>query len=162
MILQQDLDLYYNSLTGETITPTRYMQKGTKLYLTTMLDMHNVLSKKEFTLIVSAYDDVKTIDKQNILLLSFKDITSELDPRRRSEMKKKLLDNNILLDYRKKLMFNPFIFAPRNDKNTPNHQFKVQQVWKYLVEDMNKNYDGNQYNNTYTDTEKYIEEMFNS
>ncbi len=160
MILKNDLDVYYNSLTGEIKNTKRYEVKGNKMYIATLMDMHDTLTKTEFKLIVNAFDDSKIVDKDNILLVPFRKITDTLDTRRRSEMKKRLLDSNIVLIYNKRIMFNPFIFCPRDDKNYNNHKFMIQRVWTYLNDDVDKNYDSKNYENTYTETERYINRIF--
>ena len=64
-------------------------------------------------------------------------MTPKISKVARSRFKKKLIVNDILIEYgsKKRLMLNPFIFLPTGDKNIENSQYMDQLAWKYLTID---------------------------
>jgi len=104
------------------------------MYNNGVLSLLDVLTNKEIKTLIGMYDS-KTIGYGNIFTMPFHKLTEGMDKSIRSRYKKKLVDNNIILQYRGKIMLNPFTFLPKIDKNVQNYGYRVQQMWKYLTED---------------------------
>ncbi len=120
---------------------TRFPVKGLKMYLANLPDMVDLLTKRELKILFNLYADDNLVTRAGIIKVPFKNLTEKFDVSDRSKFKRKLLEHNILMVYRNKLMLNPFIFTPRNDKNIENFQWKVQQIYKYLGADTNIYFD---------------------
>lgn len=114
----------------------KFQIRGHKMYNSGIIGLIDVLTKEECKLIINSFDS-DNVDYCNIYIKPFSEITIEMDKASRSRLKKKLIENRIMLDYNKKLMLNPYTFIPRGDKNIFNCNYLTQQVWKYLVEDCN-------------------------
>ena len=121
----------------------RFTIKGQKMYVVGLEKLVDIFTKDEHKMFYRMTERrAGKISQANILLVPFKEITEGMKPVARSRFKKKLLENGILLSYRKKLMFNPYILVPGNDKNIPNFGYWVQQVWKYLNDNKDAYLDG--------------------
>jgi len=116
----------------------RFARKGFKIYNTGLLHLLDVLTKGEIKLIINIFDDIKKINRNNILIVDFLDITPNMANSMRSRFKKKLIENNIFNTYNNKLMINPYIFIPRGDKNYKNSVYFIQQSWTYLFENKDR------------------------
>jgi len=116
---------------------SKYPIQGHKMYTKGILELIDVVSKVELKRIIEWHANSNIIGKHNILLVKFKDLTKDMTTVARSKFKRKLLDNEIIVEYgsHKRLMLNPYAFLPRNDKNVDDSQHMDQLVWKYLVLD---------------------------
>jgi hypothetical protein len=90
--------------------------------------------------IFSKFDSIMT--KANILKVPFKEVTPEMKTVARSRFKKKLIELNIMQEYRGKLWFSPLLLEPLEDKNINNFKHYCQQAWIYLFVDKDKYIDG--------------------
>ena len=113
----------------------KYMVRGQKMYTKTVIDLIKNLTKQEVIEVIGWHDDTSICGYNNILKIPFLKITSDMDKSSRSWFKRKLLDANIILEYNKLIMMNPYIFVPREDKNIENSAYLTQRVFKYLAED---------------------------
>ena len=115
-----------------------FLQRSRKIMLVNFdsNEIIDTLTKEELKtmyLIFNSFDS--TMNKANILKVSFSSITKNLKTVSRSRFKKKLIDLGIIANFRNKLWINPFILEPRNDKNISDYKHWVQQSWKYLFID---------------------------
>ena len=126
--------------TGETkdingvLPNTRFLQRGHKMYNKGVLALVELFTKEEIKRTIMLFDG-SVIDYNNILMKSFLELTKDMSKAARSRFKKKLLEHQVLQEFNKRLMLNPYIFVPRGDKNIPNSQHLTQRVWKYLFDD---------------------------
>ena len=137
----------------EDTTPARFMIKGRKMYIWKIEDMLDVLSKEEFKTILKIYDDNSLTSRGNVLLVPFRKATEHMSKVMRSRFKRKLLTNGLAIEYENRIMLNPYIFVPRNDKNIENFQHLVQRTYKYLSEDKDLYFDG---------IDDFVKEIFNT
>jgi len=103
------------------------------MYNKGVLGLLESLSKSEITRIIDMYDS-ETVNTANILTKPFRVLTSDMNKVSRSNFKKKLLDSDVIGEFNKKIMLNPYIFMPRNDSLIKNNQYLVQQTWRYMFE----------------------------
>jgi len=122
--------------TGLKHSDNRFMQRGDKMYAHGIEKLVDVLSKGEFKIVLNMFDS-STVDYYNRLMVPFKNVTPGMATSNRSKLKKKLIENGFMLEYKGKLMLNPYVFIPRGDKNIRNCNWLTQRAWKYLVEDCN-------------------------
>ncbi len=152
-ITQYDLNGNKVSERVEDTTLARFMIKGRKMYIWKIEDMLDVLSKEEFKTILKIYDDNRLTSRGNVLLVPFNKATLEMKTVARSRFKKKLLTNGLAIEYENRIMLNPYIFVPRNDKNIENFQHLVQRTYKYLSEDKDLYFEG---------IDDFVKEIFNT
>jgi hypothetical protein len=131
-----------NSTTLDIGYTDRFAIRGQKMYVWKLDDLIDVLTKEELKQLIRIFDDTKLYTKANILKVSFTKATQGLKPVARSRLKKKLLENGIILEYNGKIMINPYILVPRNDKDIRNFQYLVQKTYKYLTEDKDIEFEG--------------------
>lgn len=131
----------------------RFARQGFKTYNTGVLQLIDVLTKNEIKLLIDVFSDIKLVDRNNMLLVSFLQITRDMLKSTRSTFKKKLTENNIINDYNNKIMLNPYIFMPRGDKNYKNSIYLIQQSWTYLFEDKDRYFE---------EVIKYVEMIFDT
>ena len=112
----------------------KFAKKGYKMYNNGVLALLDVLTKTEIKKVVLWYESAN-IGYCNILKKTFKDLTPELSVNERSKFKKKLIDGKVIVEYKRKIMFNPHVFLPREDKNIDSSIFLTQRTWTMLVED---------------------------
>jgi len=123
----------------------KFMIRGNKMYVKGFEELVIELTKNELLAFLKIYSDdnnVKEITKANILKKPFKYYTKQLTDSQRSKLKKKLFEIGAIAEYNKKIMINPFILLPRNDKNIKNFQHLVQRTWIYLFKDKDKWFNG--------------------
>ena len=118
----------------ETSANKRFKIRGYKMYNNGVMSLIDVLTKDEFKRVIGWYEP-KTIGYCNMLNVTFLKLNESMTKQKRSALKRKLIEEKIVLEYNKKLMINPFIFDSREDKNIHNCGYLTQRVWKYMVED---------------------------
>lgn len=123
----------YTNLTGN-IPNSKFLRRGHKMYNNGVLGLVDILTKEEIKRTINIFD---FLDYNNILVGSFLNATKDMSKAARSRYKSKLLENKIMQEYNNKLMFNPFTFVPKGDKNIPNSQYLTQRVWEYMFIDIN-------------------------
>ena len=121
--------------TKHKIPNDKFAIKGAKMYTNGVELLINSLSKKEMIQAIAIYNS-DYIGYNNVLSDVFKFVSPDMTVVERSKFKKKLIDSNIILIYRAKIMLNPFIFIPKGDRNIKNSVYLTQRVWKYLSEDI--------------------------
>ena len=112
----------------------RYTIKGYKMYQNGVKALIDILTKTELKLVIDMYG-VHSVDYNNILTKGFKEFTKDMADSTRSRFKRKLIDNGIIGEYKKKIMLSPYIFLPKGDKNIRNCNHLTQRVFKYVFMD---------------------------
>ena len=120
--------------TNIRLNDDKFMARGYKMYNDGVIRLFTALTKTEAIKAIELFDE-KTVDRFNILVGKFSDYTSEMHKTDRSKFKKKLIDNEIIQEFNKKIMLNPYIFIPKGDKNLKNSNYLTQRVWNYLFLD---------------------------
>lgn len=115
----------------------KYIIRGHKMYNIGVIGLLDVLTKDELKRLIIMFDS-KVVDYHNLLMKPFLALTEDMSKSSRSRFKAKLIENNILQEYNKRLMMNPYIFMPRGDKNIKNSKWLTQQVWQWMFEDHDK------------------------
>jgi hypothetical protein len=113
---------------------TKFIRKGDKMYSTGIGLLLDNLSTTEIKRVL-ALCDKKHMNYYNIITSKFNEVFADMDKSHRSRFKRKLLDTMILQEYNKRLMFNPYIFIPRPDRNIHNSQHLTQRVWTWMFTD---------------------------
>ncbi len=135
-IMIQDNSLIYNKKTGLfnikdlPKTPKKHSIGGKMGYIGSINVLLDLLTKNEFKMLLSWFSD--NCDGNNLLTSSFKDLTPKMHKVNRSKFKKKLIENNIIHEYRNRIMLNPYIFKPTSTKH--NYAYLTQRLWTYLFE----------------------------
>jgi hypothetical protein len=112
----------------------------------------DALTKDELKTLLGIFRKFKSgMNKANVLRVPFKDITPNMTPVARSRFKKKLIEANVMQEYKGKLWISPLILEPLDDKNIPNFKHWCQQAWIYLFIDEGRHTEG---------IEDFIEEIF--
>lgn len=122
--------------TNIRLNDDKFMARGYKMYNDGVIRLFTAFTKTEAIKAIELFDE-KTVDRFNILVGKFSDYTSEMHKTDRSKFKKKLIDNEIIQEFNKKIMLNPYIFIPKGDKNLKNSNYLTQRVWNYLFLDCN-------------------------
>jgi hypothetical protein len=105
-----------------------------------MIDKLTKEEMKAFIAITSKFTSI--MNKANVLKVPFKDVTPKMKPVARSRFKKKLIELEIINEYKGKLWISPFVLDPLDDKNIINFKHHVQQTWIYLFHDKDRKFDG--------------------
>ena len=108
-----------------------------KMYTKGVKDFVLALTKQEASTVLDWHDNSEIVGPNNIFKDSFRFITKDMHKDSRSRFKRKLIDSNIIIEYGKpkKIMLNPYMFMPRQDKNIDNSQYMTQRAWLYVSED---------------------------
>jgi hypothetical protein len=114
----------------------RFIKRGRKMYSYSIHYLIDNCSKTELKTLMYMFES-QNIDYFNILKHKWSSLVPNGDSYSKSKFKKKLKDKNIVQEYNKKIMLNPYIFIPIGDKNIRNSQWLTQKVWTYLFEDTN-------------------------
>ena len=122
--------------TDLSLADNKFMIRGYKMYNDGVIRLFTALTKAEAIRAIELFDE-KTVDRFNILVGKFSDYTSDMHKTDRSKFKKKLIDSEIIQEFNKKIMLNPYIFIPKGDKNLKNSNYLTQRVWNYLFLDCN-------------------------
>ena len=120
--------------TNIRLNDDKFIARGYKMYNDGVIRLFTALTKTEAIKAIELFDE-KTVDRFNVLVGKFSDYTSEMHKTDRSKFKKKLIDNEIIQEFNKKIMLNPYIFIPKGDKNLKNSNYLTQRVWNYLFLD---------------------------
>jgi hypothetical protein len=123
--------------TNHKFRDTKFKRRGYGMYKKGVIALLDVLSKKEMKRVISMYSN-DTIDSANIFTKPFRELTLDMSRSARSNLKKRLIDNNVIGEFNKKLMLNPFIFMPRSSKSILNNQYLAQLAWELAIRRRNK------------------------